>query len=233
MWTTRHCDATALSVSFVEEISRPVAAAMNYVNAARHLLDRADVEVSHLPAEHLRQASRQLARAGTILRYAWYGAPPEESDTCLQELGSAIRDAITLASFAVLDGNQHIQLDMSPDTQVVLVEPVRFTQMIVSLVQNAATMLPSRLSPEIRITVRACPQQDRIAIAILAGGMAGPARNGTSFLRAAPTEEPPKIAPERAVSEMWQGGDEPVGRDDGGVAFRFLLPVLPAGMRDA
>lgn len=219
-----------LSAVFMQELARPLAAAMNYLNAAQRLLHRDGPEATGLSGEYLRQTGEQIMRAGHLLRRAWDHVALGETGGAVRDLGSVLEDAVALAALTTRDPDLRMGTDLAFDTRFVPVQSAQVGQVAVSLIQAAAAAVRHRRSPAILVSARASLQQNRIEVTVLGTGAGPPADDAAPARPAgAPTgESNPEIA--LAACEALaaaHGGQLSVESVADGTAFRLTLPIMP------
>jgi two-component system sensor kinase FixL len=224
-----------VSMPLLQEISRPLAAAVNYLNAARRLIDRASESgkpgISALPSEYLWQAREHLARTGEILRRAWTATPSGTAGGSLQDLAGVIEDAISLAALDARRPDLLLRAEIAPEARFTLVDPVPVRQMIESLIQQAPVLLRNQASCEVLITARTCPQRSEVEVAVMCSGPEFPVLDEAEDLPPspslvqAPSEAGLGLAACQAILAAHGGRLWTERREEGGGAFRFTMPL--------
>ena len=162
---------TDLAADLAHELSQPLAAANNFLAAARMLIERG--EYGARLADVVRQGEAQTRRAAELIRNI-----RDFAITHAVELrGETLSDMIEEACGLVLPAQRYgveIVVDVDPAAEDVLADRIQIEQVLVNLLRNAAEALAGQKARR-RITIAARSAGSRIEISVADNGPGLPA----------------------------------------------------------
>lgn len=218
-----------VSSAIMHELSHPLAAAMNYMNAARHALERSDLEAASLPCEYLRLASVQMARAGKILRQAWDLMELCEADGRVRDLGSIIEEAVALSALGPLDPALHMQTKIAQEARFTpLDHATHLSRVVARLIQATASTLCGQTSPEILVSAQAHLPQHQVRVTIQGSGLRVQDDAACECLLApAEHEEFQRALAVCQANLAARGGQISMTTAGANVAVLLVIPIIP------
>lgn len=134
-----HLNAMGMMAStLAHELNQPMAAAANYLVGARRLLSKRADEGAKAQLEYgLKEAEQQIRRAGEIIkrvRAMVSGAMAQREET---SLASLVARSMSLCRSCGECNGVRLRLDLHPDVDRLLVDPVQTEQVLVNLIRNA------------------------------------------------------------------------------------------------
>lgn len=163
---------SALASTLAHELNQPLAAANNYLMAARHQLEQpapAGAEANPLtPGEVVDLAARQVVQAGEIIRRMRAFTSSGEVSAQMTSVPAVVDSAIdaTLASMSpcVVD----VRRAYARDLPEVMLDEVQFQQVISNVVRNAIEAMGGVERPELDVSISR--DNDRIVIDVTDNG---------------------------------------------------------------
>ena len=151
----RFTAAGQMAAALAHEISQPLTAVVNSVNAAKRLLARGG-EANFLTAQEVTdEAAEQALRASEILRSLRQLVSRADTERQMESLPSMIEEAssLVLSSIAPLAGRMRFEFDDRAGD--VWVNRVQIQQVIVNLIRNAFEAMADQEPREVSLATRA------------------------------------------------------------------------------
>ncbi|MGE5270439.1 MAG: sensor histidine kinase, partial [Thiohalocapsa sp.] len=145
-----------MASTMAHELNQPLTAVMNYLEAARHLLQR-DGDSGERVEGLMSRAMRQAERAGDVIRQLRQFVSKGETDRRLQSLNKLVEEALALALVGARQSGVRVTLDLDPGLTPVLVDAVQIQQVVLNLVRNAVEAMEAVEQRELAIATRALP----------------------------------------------------------------------------
>ena len=142
-----------MATAMAHELNQPLAAVMNYVQAARRMLP---AEGSEQALEYMEKAISQAGRAADIIRGLRSFVSKGDADSGFESINEIVNEAIALTipgAKAQTIGLKTVFADDLPD---VLVEKVKIQQVVVNLVRNAVEAMSKTEQPSLTVSTRVC-----------------------------------------------------------------------------
>jgi PAS domain S-box-containing protein len=231
----RFTAAGQMAAALAHEISQPLTAVVNSVNAAKRLLARGG-QVNFLTAQEVTdEAAGQALRASEIVRSLRQLVSRGEPERRIEALPSMIEEAsaLVLSSIAPLAVRPRFEFDDS--ARDVLVNRVQIQQVIVNLIRNAFEAMADQEPREVTLTTRALDSKTiEIAVADIGPGIPGEIA-GRLFEPFVSTKHDGMglgLSISRSIIEAHDGRLIAEPNPVGGTIFRFTLPSGGVGDGD-
>jgi chemotaxis family two-component system sensor kinase Cph1 len=143
-----------LASALAHELSQPLFAVSNYVNASRRELENLSIPVSEKVTSMMQEAINDAVRAADLVRRMrdfLTGGDLEREPTPLIE---PIRQGVELALVSSPLDDVEITYEIPQDLPEVLVDPVQISLVILNLVRNALTASEGSTLPRISVQAR-------------------------------------------------------------------------------
>mgnify|MGYP001597176379 CR=1 FL=1 len=144
--------AGQLSSALAHELNQPLAAVMNYMNAAKRSLDLG------APPDRLREmldkAASQTARAGQIIRRMRDFIEKKEPDRVPEDLNSVVSEAVALGFVDAADSDVDVTVELSPGIPPISIDRIQIQQVMVNLMRNAVEALQQSQRRELCVSTR-------------------------------------------------------------------------------
>ena len=149
-----------MAATLAHEMSQPLTATTNFVNAAIRLLANARPNSIGLAREAVTEAAQQVARASQIIKrirdYADRGKPSRQ----MESVRTIVDEGLRLALIGADSLGVKVTTDFDPDASVVYVDRIQIQQVLVNLVRNALEAVPDGKGLE--LTIRASPVRSQM-----------------------------------------------------------------------
>jgi two-component system, LuxR family, sensor kinase FixL len=218
--------ASQMAAALAHEISQPLTAVVNSVNAAKRLLARGGAANSLTAQEVTEEAAGQALRASEIVRSIRQLVSRGETERRTEALASLIEEAGSL----VLSGapqEVHLGLELDDGARTVLVNRVQIHQVIINLIRNAFEAMADQEMRQVTLSTRAL-DDDMIEIAIADIGPGIPAniadRLFEPFVSSKHDGTGLGLSISRSIIEAHDGQLTAEPNPGGGTIFRFTLP---------
>jgi len=129
-----------LAAALAHEINQPLAAAANYMSAARNILS-ARQPANDAADEALDKAAAQMVRAGQIISHLREFMARGEPDKVEQSLHALIQRTIELVAPSAKAANVEIDLTLNAGEDMVLADLVQVEQAMVNIIRNAIEVM--------------------------------------------------------------------------------------------
>ena len=130
-----------MSSALAHELNQPLSAIISYLDAGRHLIAAAGVELPERALETLEKASGQAQRAGNVIQQMRQLIRYGETDRQVSDINTIVQDSMALVSVGLASGESRIALDLGIDLPPVLVDTVQMQQVVLNLIRNSVEAL--------------------------------------------------------------------------------------------
>jgi two-component system, LuxR family, sensor kinase FixL len=144
---SRLSDVGQMASALAHELNQPLAAIVNYVQAARRLLQADRVAISPKIAETMDKAVVQAARAGEIIRHLRSFIRKGETEPEIEELNKIVEEATALGLVGAKESGITIRWTLCRESMPVLVDKVQIQQVIFNLVRNSVEAMSGNPPP--------------------------------------------------------------------------------------
>jgi two-component system sensor kinase FixL len=226
-----------MATTLAHELNQPLAAAANYINGSRRMLDGADA-AARLAAvrEALAAAAQQTIHAGQIIRRMRSFVARGDTDKRIENLAEVVRGAAELASLPARQRQAEIRLDLDPRARCVLADRIQLQQVLVSLMHNAIEAMEGSDLRRLTVTTRPA-EAGMVEIAVADTGPGIPAEIAPDLFKSFVTTKPDGMGVGlsvcRTIVEAHGGRIWVAPNPEGGATFRFILPAAAAAQEEA
>jgi C4-dicarboxylate-specific signal transduction histidine kinase len=224
---TRTSALGAVATTIAHDLNQPLAAAANYVAAARLSSETSPTQV----VRHAREAEGQLLRAGEIIRRIRRMMSREGLDLQVDRLEPIVHEATALVTAAVAGPLPEFRVQIDGDASEALVDHIQIVQVLANLLRNLVDV--TRAVPDAVITIetrRISPLEVEfraglghsdmpeayLAALVLSGSTVS--RDGAEL----------GFALSRTLVEAHGGTLRVDHSEEGGTVFAFTVPASPA-----
>ena len=152
-----------MGAALAHELNQPLAAIVNYLLAARRLLQ----SVPEAPArigEAMEKAAAQADRAGQVIRRLREFVARGETDRRNENVNALIEEAAALALVGAKSAGVTTRLTLRPDLPPVMVDKVQIQQVLLNLIRNALEAMDA--SKERTLTVEAVAADGMVTVMV-------------------------------------------------------------------
>lgn len=223
----------AMASAFAHELSQPLGAAMNYLNAVRRLLADEAGASSPRALEGTQRATAEVARAGQIIQRLRQFIQKGRTERSWERLGKVVEEAGALALVGVGDRSVRVRFEIEADLPPVFIDRVQIQQVLTNLVRNAIEAMDR--SPRRALTILASAVPDHaVEVAVIDTGPGIAAEMADSLFKPFVTTKSTGMGVGlsicRSIVQAHGGELRAEPNPDGGAIFRFTLPLKPDGI---
>lgn len=219
--------ASQMAATLAHELSQPLTAVVNSVNAARRLLASGGAANFLTAQEVTEEAVAQALRASEIVRSIRQLVSSGETEKRTEALGPLIEEAAALALSGVAPQDVRLALEFDDGARTVLVNRVQIQQVIINLIRNAFEAMADQESQHVTLSTRALGGDlIEIAIADIGPGVAYDIarRLFEPFVSNKHDGMGLGLSISRSIVEAHYGHLMTEPNPGGGTVFRFTLP---------
>jgi PAS domain S-box-containing protein len=219
--------ASQMAAALAHEISQPLTAVVNSVNAAKRLLARGGAANSLTAQEVIEEAAGQALRTSEIVRSIRQLVSRGETEKQTEALTSLIEEAGALVLSGIAPQEVRLRLELDNGARTVLANRVQIQQVIINLIRNAFEAMADQEPRQVTLSTRAL-DDDMIEIAIADIGPGIPAdiagRLFEPFVSSKHDGMGLGLSISRSIIEAHDGQLTAEPNPGGGTIFRFTLP---------
>lgn len=217
-----------LASGLAHELNQPLSATMNYLAAARRLLERGDAAALQAVKGALERATGQVQRTGEIIQRLRGFVKKSEPERKPEDVVGLLEEASTLALIGTREGSVAVGYRTAPGLPSVLVDKVQIQQVMVNILRNAVEAMAA--SPRREITIEAAPAADGLVTIGVSDTGQGIAQDIAQRLFQPFTTTKPQgmgvgLSLCRSIIEAHGGRLWAEPNPDGGTIFRFTVPA--------
>lgn len=223
-----------MSSALAHELNQPLAAATNYVQGSRRLVEASGHPDKARIVTALDKAAQQTLRAGAVIQRLREFVGRGETDKTDESLRAIAEDALALASVVTRDNPVAVSLDLDPVQDRVLVDKVQVQQVFLNLFRNAFEAM--RDCADRRLTVGSRAADDDMVEVIIedSGHGLDPMMIDRMFQPFATTKPDGMgigLSISQTIIQAHGGAIRAELGPHGGTIFRFTLPALTQAAR--
>ncbi len=214
-----------MASAFAHELNQPLSAAANYLTGVVTLLEGEDTETARFGC---RRAAEQIARAGEVIRRLRDFLSKGGGRRRVESLPQVVEEGSALALVGTRAEGVKVEMRLSSDAPVAVMDKVQVQQVLVNLIRNAVEAMTGGPRRELVIsTARAGSAQVEVAIADTGPGLAPEIRDRLfhPFTTTKPTGMGVGLSLCHSIIEAHGGKIWAEDGPGGGTIFRFTLPV--------
>jgi two-component system, LuxR family, sensor kinase FixL len=214
-----------LSSTLAHELNQPLAAIMNYMNAAKRTLEAGASPERVI--EMLDKAASQTSRAGQIIRRMREFIEKKEPDRVPEDLNGVISEAIALGLVGAAESDIEVKLELRSGIPRLPIDKIQIQQVMVNLMRNAAEAVQQSKRREVKISTALDGDFAKVGVADSGPGLPEDVaqRLFQPFVSTKAEGLGMGLAICRAIVEAHGGRLWAEANPGGGAVFRFVLPV--------
>ena len=219
-----------MAATLAHELNQPLTAVVNYVQAARELLEnRTPAMVARIP-DTLAKASAQAERAGSIIRRLREFVARGATERQPEDLNKVVEEAAALALIGGRERGVHVGFRLQSHLPPVMIDKVQIQQVVLNLVRNAFDAMQDSKRRELLIETSSDPAAGGTAVVVSDTGPGLSAEIlGQLFQPFVSTKKQGMglgLSICREIVESHGGKLEASNGPEGGARFRFTLPSV-------
>lgn len=220
-----------MASTLAHELNQPLSAITNYVQGCNRLLR----EMQEPNADRLREAFEEVAaqalRAGQVIRHLREFVTQGRTEKQPHDIGKLIEEAAALALIGSREKGVTTVFAFSPDTDVVMVDPVQIQQVLINLMRNAVDAMEA--SPERELRVSTSPDNGGVSVEVSDTGSGISDEVAAQLFKPFVTTKPGGmgigLSISKRIMEAHDGTITASRNERGGASFRFTLPAIDEG----
>lgn len=217
-----------VSAGIAHELNQPLAAMLNYSNAAIRIAGSQDSDaITKLP-EVTAKIGAQAERAAEIIRRMRDFVEKRDPHRALIDINAIADDALALALIGTKSANITTHVQRAPCTAVVLADRVQIQQVLVNLLCNAAEAMATSPRRELTLTIT-CQDDGSVEVAVKDTGTGIPAHVAQQLFAPFVTTKAQGmgigLAISKSIIDAHGGSMHAEPNPGGGTIFRFTLPT--------
>jgi two-component system sensor kinase FixL len=134
---SRLSDVGQMASAIAHELNQPLTAILNYVQAARRLLQSKRLEIPPKAADAMDKAVGQATRASAIVQNLRNFIQKGESERRLEDLNKVVGEATALGLVGAKETGVTVRVDLSAEPLPVFIDKLQIQQVIFNLVRNS------------------------------------------------------------------------------------------------
>jgi two-component system sensor kinase FixL len=134
---SRLSDVGQMASAIAHELNQPLTAILNYVQAARRILQSKGLEVPPKAADAMDKAVGQAARASAIVQNLRNFIQKGESERRLEDLNKVVGEATALGLVGAKETGVTVRVDLSAEPLSVFIDKIQIQQVVFNLVRNS------------------------------------------------------------------------------------------------
>jgi two-component system sensor kinase FixL len=219
-----------MASTMAHELNQPLTAIMNYLEAARHLLQQ-DPQSAERVGMLMGRAVAQAERAGEVIRKLRQFVSKGETGRRAESLNKLVEEALALALLGARQSGIHVALDLDRNVIPVLVDSVQIQQVVLNLVRNAVEAMEAVERRELTIATRAIRSENIAEVRIIDSGPGIAPEIADRLFQPFVTTKTAGMGLGlsicREIVEAHQGSLAAVPNPSGGTVFQLILPMPP------
>ncbi len=219
-----------MASTMAHELNQPLTAVMNYLEAARHLL-QSDPQSTERVGGLMGRAVAQAERAGEVIRNLRQFVSKGETDRRAESLNRLVEEALALALVGARQSGVRVSLDLDRNLMPVLVDAVQIQQVVLNLVRNAVEAMEAVERRELTIATRRVADENIAEVRVVDSGPGiAPEIADRLFQPFVTTKKAGMglgLSICREIVEAHRGRLSAAPAPSGGTVFRLTLPMPP------
>lgn len=219
-----------LAGALAHELNQPLAAAANFVKAARRLFASGERDKIDAVPEVIDEAAGQVLRAGEIVRRLRELVSAGETERRVESLVTLIEEASTLALTGVEAKGVRVRFRFDPKAEHVFADRIQIQQVLVNLTRNSLEAMAQSKRRELEVTTVLLDDETvEIAVADSGPGLAPEvsARLFEPFVSTKPNGMGLGLSICRSIVKAHGSRLKTEPNLGGGTVFRFTLTAAP------
>jgi PAS domain S-box-containing protein len=222
--------AGQMAAALAHELNQPLTAAANFINAARRGLPNTERHGPDMVREDMKDAARQVLRAGQIIRRLRDFASGGETERRIENVVTMVEEASALALGGSGALGVEARLRFDPGATWAFADRIQIQQVLVNLMRNALEAMAGSGRPELTVST-ALLDEETIEIAVADTGT-GLAKDVVGhlfepFVSSKTHGMGLGLSICRTIVESHGGTILAAENPGGGLALRFTLPAAP------
>jgi len=230
---SRLSDVGQMASAIAHELNQPLTAILNYVQAARRILQNKGLPIPPKAADAMDKAVGQASRASAIVQNLRSFIQKGETERSVEDLNKVVGEATALGLVGAKETGISVRVELSAEPLSVFIDKVQIQQVVFNLVRNSIEAMAEAAPPR----------------TLLVATLAARSATDDSLVEVSVSDSGPGLAPEiqaqlfqpflttkekgmglglsicRSIIDAHGGRLQAIPNPDRGVTFRFTLPL--------
>ena len=141
-----------MSAGIAHELNQPLTAGINYLRAARRILDNPAPDSVPKAQEMMDKGAAALLRAGAIIRNLRELVEKRDSHRKSENINKVVEEAIAMGFVGQAHIGVRVELALDPALPAVLIDKVQIQQVLINLIRNAIEAMQDCKTRELRVS---------------------------------------------------------------------------------
>jgi two-component system sensor kinase FixL len=141
-----------MASALAHELNQPLAAIANYLQGSKRLLENSGGEHAALLMEAMEKAAEQAVRAGQVIQRLRDFVARGETERRVESIKKIAEEASALALVAAKEQSVRVDLQLDPSVDLVLVDKVQISQVLLNLLRNALEAMQTSARRELVVS---------------------------------------------------------------------------------
>jgi two-component system sensor kinase FixL len=216
-----------MASSIAHEINQPLAAAANYLGAARRFVGDSSPEATGRTIGLIEKAETQTRRASEIVDRLRAFLKRREVQKRPERLRPIVEEAMAIALIGVREREIEVGMAVDPAGSDVIVDKVQVQQVLVNLIRNAVEAMATSERRELVISAESGNGMVEVKVGDTGPGLSAEIRSRLfqAFVTTKERGMGVGLSISRSIVEAHGGELSASDNPGGGTVFRFTLPV--------
>ncbi|HEV8390077.1 MAG TPA: PAS domain S-box protein [Dongiaceae bacterium] len=238
---SRLSDVGQMASAIAHELNQPLTAILNYVQAARRILQTKGLPIPPKAADAMDKAVAQAARASAIVQNLRSFIQKGDTERSVEDLNKIVGEATALGLVGAKETGISVRVELSSEPLSVFVDKVQIQQVVFNLVRNSIEAMGEAAPPRnlLVTTIVTHPATEEsvaeVSVSDTGPGLA-PEIQAQLFQPFQTTKEKGMglgLSICRSITDSHGGRLQAIPNADRGVTFRFTLPLVDQDGSDA
>jgi two-component system sensor kinase FixL len=219
-----------VSAGIAHELNQPLAAMLNYSNAAKRLAGSGAPDAMAKVQVVIAKVAEQAERAGQIVRRMRDFLEKRAGDHAVEDIVTIAEDAMALGLIGAKAAAVEVRFEAEPDLPPVIADRIQVQQVLVNLLRNAVEAMAA--APRRQLVLAVNRRNDLVVVSVADTGPGIASAIADKLFMPFVTTKPHGMGIGLAISKSIveaHGGTMTAGPNpDGGARFVFTLPAAAA-----
>lgn len=224
-------DLGQISAGLAHELNQPLAAMVNYSNAAKRLIANREPVALEKAYGAISKATDQANRAAEIILRMRAFIENRGASRAIENINAIVEDAMAVGLMCAQANSITTHLNLSADMPPVFADRVQIQQVLVNLLRNAVEAMENAPRRELTISTAAC-EDGSVDVAVIDTGPGIPPELADNLFMPFVTSKPGGmgigLVISQSIIEAHGGRIQVASNPGGGTRFCFRLPAASA-----
>jgi two-component system sensor kinase FixL len=230
---SRLSDVGQMASAIAHELNQPLTAILNYVQAARRIIQSKGLEIPPKAADAMDKAVGQAARASAIVQNLRNFIQKGETERRIEDLNKVVGESTALGLVGAKETGVSVRVDLSAAPLSVFIDKVQIQQVVFNLVRNSIEAMMESPPPR-HLLVSTVPMQSEadgtmaeVSVADTGPGLAPEiqAQLFQPFQTTKPKGMGLGLSICKSIIDAHGGRLQATANPERGVTFRFTIPL--------